>query len=65
MVLDDRTARTYNLDSPSLVEPTFGSRRAERSILDDDDLIADEVTDLVEEDDEDDYEEDDEDDYEE
>lgn len=65
MVLDDRTARTYNLDSPSLVEPTFGSRRAERSILDDDDLIADEVTDLVEEDEEDDYEEDDEDDYEE
>lgn len=65
MVLDDRTARTYNLDSPSLVEPTFGGRRAERSILDDDDLIADEVTDLVEEDEEDDYEEDDEDDYDE
>ncbi|MBW4559752.1 MAG: DNA-directed RNA polymerase subunit beta'' [Mojavia pulchra JT2-VF2] len=66
MVLDDRTARTYNLDSPSLVEPGFGTRRAERSILDDEDeLIADEVTDLVEEDEEDDYEEDDEDDYDE
>jgi DNA-directed RNA polymerase subunit beta' len=66
MVLDDRTARTYNLDTPSLTESTFGGRRAERSILDDDDLIADEVTDLVEEEEEeDDYEEDDEDDYEE
>ena len=67
MVLDDRTARAYNLDSPSLGESGFGNRRAERSILDDDDeLIADEVTDLVEEDDEeDDYEEDDEDDYDE
>ncbi len=49
MVLDDRTARTYNLDSPSLGESGFGSRRAEKSILDDDDeLIADEVDDLVE-----------------
>ncbi len=65
MVLDDRTARTYNLDTPSLTESTFGGRRAERSILDDDDLIADEVTDLVEEEEEDDYEEDDEDDYDE
>ncbi|MBH8563202.1 DNA-directed RNA polymerase subunit beta'' [Nostoc sp. CENA67] len=65
MVLDDRTARAYNLDSPTLGETGFGNRRVERSILDDDDeLIADEVTDLVEEDDEeDDYEEDDEDDY--
>ncbi|QSJ19567.1 DNA-directed RNA polymerase subunit beta'' [Nostoc sp. UHCC 0702] len=67
MVLDDRTARAYNLDSPSLGETGFGNRRVERSILDDDDeLIADEVTDLVEEDEEeDDYEEDDEDDYDE
>lgn len=69
MVLDDRTARTYNLDSPSIVETGFGTRRVEKSILDDeDDLIADEVIDLVEveeEDEEDDYEEDDEDDYEE
>ena len=49
MVLDDRTARTYNLDSPTLGESGFGSRRAEKSILDDDDdLIADEVDDLVE-----------------
>ncbi|MBD2210809.1 DNA-directed RNA polymerase subunit beta'' [Calothrix sp. FACHB-156] len=64
MVLDDRTARTYNLDAPSLTEPTFGTtRRTERSILDDDDLIADEITDLV---DDDEYEDDDEeeDDYE-
>ncbi|MBD2205039.1 DNA-directed RNA polymerase subunit beta'' [Calothrix sp. FACHB-1219] len=61
MVLDDRTARAYNLDAPSLTEHTFGSRRAERSILDDDDLIADEVIDLVEEE-EDEYEEDDDDD---
>ncbi|BAY65920.1 DNA-directed RNA polymerase subunit beta' [Calothrix brevissima NIES-22] len=61
MVLDDRTARTYNLDAPSLTEHTFGSRRAERSILDDDDLIADEVIDLVEEE-EDEYEDDDDDD---
>ncbi|MFN6568029.1 DNA-directed RNA polymerase subunit beta'' [Dendronalium sp. ChiSLP03b] len=66
MVLDDRTARAYNLDSPSLGETGFGNRRVERSILDDDDeLIADEVTDLVEDDEEDDYEEDEEDDYEE
>ncbi len=67
MVLDDRTARAYNLDSPSL-DSGFGSRRAERSILDEEDdlLIADEVSDLViEEDEEDDYEDDDEDDYEE
>ncbi|MEH1836913.1 MAG: DNA-directed RNA polymerase subunit beta'' [Nostoc sp.] len=56
MVLDDRTARTYNLDSPTLGESGFGSRRAERSILDDEDeLIADEVAD------DDDYEEDEED----
>jgi len=56
MVLDDRTARTYNLDAPTLGEPSYGSRRAERSILDDDDdLIADEVAD------EEDYEDDDED----
>ena len=49
MVLDDRTARTYNLDSPTLGESGFGTRRAERSILDEDDeLIADEVDDLVE-----------------
>ncbi|WP_375498044.1 DNA-directed RNA polymerase subunit beta'' [uncultured Nostoc sp.] len=57
MVLDDRTARTYNLDSPTLGESGFGSRRAERSVLDDEDeLIADEVAD------DDDYEEEDEDD---
>ncbi|BAY34251.1 DNA-directed RNA polymerase subunit beta' [Nostoc carneum NIES-2107] len=65
MVLDDRTARTYNLDAPSLTEPTFGAtRRTERSILDDDDLIADEITDLVDDDDYEDDDDDDEDDYE-
>ncbi|MBW4666347.1 MAG: DNA-directed RNA polymerase subunit beta'' [Cyanomargarita calcarea GSE-NOS-MK-12-04C] len=53
MVLDDRTARNYNLDSPAF-ESGF-TKRAERSVLDeDDDLIAD-VPDLVV--DEDDYEE--------
>ncbi|MHC5597161.1 MAG: DNA-directed RNA polymerase subunit beta'', partial [Nostoc sp.] len=57
MVLDDRTARTYNLDSPTLGESGFGSRRAERSVLDEEDeLIADEVAD------DDDYEEEEEDD---
>jgi DNA-directed RNA polymerase subunit beta' len=60
MVLDDRTARAYNLDAPTLTESGFGNRR---SILDDDELIADEVHDLVDEDEGDDYEEDDEDDY--
>lgn len=63
MVLDDRTARTYNLDSPTLGESGFGSRRAERSVLDDDDeLIADEVAD---EDDFEEEEEDEEDDFDE
>ncbi|WP_416212034.1 DNA-directed RNA polymerase subunit beta'' [Nostoc sp. ChiVER01] len=57
MVLDDRTARTYNLDSPTLGESGFGSRRAERSVLDDEDeLIADEIAD------DDDYEEEEDDD---
>ncbi|MBD2508217.1 DNA-directed RNA polymerase subunit beta'' [Desmonostoc muscorum] len=61
MVLDDRTARTYNLDSPTLGESGFGSRRAERSVLDDEDeLIADEV---VDDDDFEEEEEDDEDDF--
>lgn len=64
MVLDDRTARAYNLDSPGLGESGFGGRRAERSILDEEDeLIADpdEVEDLVEEDEYEDDEDDDED----
>jgi DNA-directed RNA polymerase subunit beta' len=58
MVLDDRTARNYNLDISSLGEGTFGARRGERSILDEeDDLIADDmVNDLVADDDE--YEDD-------
>ncbi|MEH2231346.1 MAG: DNA-directed RNA polymerase subunit beta'' [Nostoc sp.] len=61
MVLDDRTARTYNLDSPTLGESGFGSRRAERSIIDEEDeLIADEV---VDDDDYEEEEEDDEDDF--
>lgn len=63
MVLDDRTARTYNLDSPTLGESGFGSRRAERSVIDEEDeLIADEV---VGEDDYEEEEEDEEDDFDE
>ncbi|MBU7581768.1 MAG: DNA-directed RNA polymerase subunit beta'' [Nostoc sp. TH1S01] len=64
MVLDDRTARAYNLDTPSLTEGTYGSRRT-GSILDEDDLIIDgvhEVHDLVPDDEEDEYEEVDDDD---
>ncbi|AFY53309.1 DNA-directed RNA polymerase subunit beta' [Rivularia sp. PCC 7116] len=34
MVLDDRTARSYNLDSPTMT-PDFGNRTASPSILDD------------------------------
>ncbi|MEA5596666.1 DNA-directed RNA polymerase subunit beta'' [Rivularia sp. UHCC 0363] len=42
MVLDDRTARTYNLDSPTMATEGFGMRSTSQSILDDDnDLIAD------------------------
>jgi DNA-directed RNA polymerase subunit beta' len=61
MVLDDRTARAYQIESPGLGDSGFGNRRTEpSSILDDEDelMIADEVNDLVEEDD---FEEDDED----
>ncbi|MEA5554359.1 DNA-directed RNA polymerase subunit beta' [Anabaena cylindrica UHCC 0172] len=67
MVLDDRTAKLYSLDAPALGDGSYGGRKAEKSILDDDDdLIADEVTDLVEEEEEDDdYEEEEDDDYEE
>jgi DNA-directed RNA polymerase subunit beta' len=70
MVLDDRTAKLYGLDSPALGDGSYGGRKTEKSILDDDDdLIADEVSDLVdveeEEGDEDDYEEDEDDDYDE
>ncbi|MBE9207895.1 DNA-directed RNA polymerase subunit beta'' [Nostoc sp. LEGE 06077] len=64
MVLDDRTARAYNLDTPSLTESTFGGRRT-GSILDEDDLILDgvhEVHDLIPDDEEDEYEEVDDDD---
>ncbi|MGI2904004.1 DNA-directed RNA polymerase subunit beta'' [Tolypothrix sp. VBCCA 56010] len=69
MVLDDRTARAYNLDSPGLGAEGFGGRRTESSsILDDEDdlMIADEVNDLVEEDDfEEDEEDEEEDDFDE
>jgi DNA-directed RNA polymerase subunit beta' len=67
MVLDDRTAKLYSLDTPDLDGGDYGgnSRRSDRSILDDDDLIADEVISAIEEDEDDDYEEDEEDDYEE
>lgn len=41
MVLDDRTARTYNLDSPTMT-PDFGNRTSSPSILDEpSELIAD------------------------
>jgi DNA-directed RNA polymerase subunit beta' len=57
MVLDDRTARNYNLDSPGLVDGSYGgTTRRNSSILDDDDFMVAEVSDLA---DEDDYEEDD------
>jgi len=63
MVLDDRTARTYNLDSPALGESGFGNRRADKTILDEEDeLIADEVDPIVDEEDFDEDDEDDEDD---
>ena len=69
MVLDDRTARAYNLDSPGLGDSGFGRGRTEpSSILDDEDelMIADEVNDLVEEDDfEEDEEDEEEDDFDE
>ncbi|WP_016950768.1 DNA-directed RNA polymerase subunit beta'' [Anabaena sp. PCC 7108] len=70
MVLDDRTAKLYNLDVPSLGDGTYGSRKEQKSVLDDDDddLIADEVSDLVEEEEEeeeDDYDDDGDDDYDE
>ncbi|MBD2774835.1 DNA-directed RNA polymerase subunit beta'' [Iningainema sp. BLCCT55] len=56
MVLDDRTARTYNLDSPTLADG-FGARRTDSVLdLDDDELITDEVDDLI---DEEDFEDDD------
>jgi DNA-directed RNA polymerase subunit beta' len=67
MVLDDRTARAYNLDSPGLAESGFGGRRVEKSILDEeiDELIADphEVEDLAEEDEYEDVDDDDDDEY--
>jgi DNA-directed RNA polymerase subunit beta' len=67
MVLDDRTAKLYNLDAPGVGDGGFGSKLGERLILDDDDdLIADEIIDLVEDDDEyeeDEEEEDDDDDF--
>ncbi|MBF2016595.1 MAG: DNA-directed RNA polymerase subunit beta'' [Rivularia sp. T60_A2020_040] len=51
MVLDDRTARNYNLDSPSIVPEGFGLRSTSRSILDDDnDLMSDNLGVNVDED---------------
>ena len=38
MVLDDRTARAYNLDSPTMT-PDFGNRNRDESILDDDNSL--------------------------
>ncbi len=64
MVLDDRTAKLYSLDSSDLGDSSYSSRRGDRSIYDDDDdLIADEVIADVEEEEEE-YEEED-DDYDE
>ncbi|MBW4626692.1 MAG: DNA-directed RNA polymerase subunit beta'' [Brasilonema octagenarum HA4186-MV1] len=68
MVLDDRTARSYQLDSPTVNGDGFGLRRSpEKSILDEDDLMlpSDSETDLddfAEEDydEDDDYDDDDE-----
>jgi DNA-directed RNA polymerase subunit beta' len=54
MVLDDRTAKLYNLDVQGMGESSFGSKMGERLILDDDDdddLIADEISVLAEDDD--------------
>ena len=60
MVLDDRTAKLYNLDAPGMGEEGFGNSssnlfgRGERLMLDDDeddDLIVDEISDLIMEDD--------------
>ncbi len=62
VVLDDRTARTYNLESTSL-ETGFNRMRSDRAIVDEDDeLIGDQIIDLAEEEeDEDDFEDDDDD----
>jgi DNA-directed RNA polymerase subunit beta' len=51
MVLDDRTARNYHLDSPTMADSGFMSRRTEPTILDDDDYISDQVTDIISDDD--------------
>jgi DNA-directed RNA polymerase subunit beta' len=51
MVLDDRTARNYNLDSPTtLGDGGYGSRRTE-AVIDDDDFIVPGVSELADEDD--------------
>ncbi|MDJ0774584.1 MAG: DNA-directed RNA polymerase subunit beta', partial [Mastigocoleus sp. MO_167.B18] len=50
MVLDDRTARAYNLDSPTLTESGFMSPTMDNSILSsEDELIPPEIQDLGEE----------------
>lgn len=67
MVLDDRTARNYQIETPALAAEAFGTRRTtERSILDDEDdlMIADEVVDLTIEDDFEEEDEEEEDDFE-
>ncbi|KAB8319207.1 DNA-directed RNA polymerase subunit beta'' [Tolypothrix campylonemoides VB511288] len=67
MVLDDRTARSYQLDTPTLGADGFGTRRSDKSILDEDDFILpsgvdSDIDDLVEDEyeEDDDYDEDDE-----
>ncbi len=68
MVLDDRTARAYQLETPSTLAGDPFRRTPEKNILDDEDLLLTDVTaidpedDLVEEDDYDDGDDDEEDD---
>ena len=50
MVLDDRTARNYHLDSPNMGDSGFMSRRTEPSILDDE-YLGDQVADMISDDD--------------
>ncbi|NRB07674.1 MAG: DNA-directed RNA polymerase subunit beta'' [Richelia sp.] len=50
MVLDDRTARNYHLDSPNMGDSGFMSRRTDPSILDDE-YLNDQVADMISDDD--------------
>jgi hypothetical protein len=50
MVLDDRTARNYHLDSPNMSDSGFMSRHTDTSILDDE-YFSDQVVDMISADD--------------